>query len=334
MHPEVLDKILGKLRVKAHDQLLVGNDSADDASVYKINDSLAIIMTADFFTPIVDDPYIYGQIAAANSLSDVFAMGGTPLQAINILGFHMGKVKPETVAKILQGGMDKAMEVNCVVAGGHSIQDQELLYGLAVTGVVHPDKIWRNNTIQKGDVLVLTKPIGTGVVTTKLMHGEGTKQQEEEVINSMRVINALPVSVSLENQIDVHACTDVTGFGLLGHVDEMLSGHDDLSIRLFLNDIPTFEAFKQVYEDHSAWPGGLHGNILHGKEIMTHKEDLMDPKYCVLFDPQTNGGLVMALKHEDVPRLNRLLKTAGYPFEAVIIGEVVDRGEQKFLLDE
>ncbi len=314
--------------------MLVGNDSADDASVYKINDSLAVIMTTDFFTPIVDDPYIYGQIAAANSLSDVFAMGGTPIQAINVLGFHMGKVKPETIAKILQGGMDKAMEVGCVVAGGHSIQDQEILYGLAVTGIVHPDKIWRNNTIRKGDVLVLTKPIGTGVVTTKLMHGQGTKKQEEEVIHSMRVVNALPVTLSRENHIEIHACTDVTGFGLIGHVDEMLSGNDHLSIRLYLNKIPTFEAFKEVYEDHSSWPGGLHGNILHAKEVIAHKDDLMDPKYCVLFDPQTNGGLVFSLKREDVARLNRLLKENGYPFEATIIGEVIDRAANKFVLDE
>jgi len=325
---------LAQIRVKAHDRLLVGNDSADDASVYKINDSLAVIMTTDFFTPIVDDPYIYGQIAAANSLSDVFAMGGTPVQAINVLGFHMGKVKPETIAKILQGGMDKAMEVGCVVAGGHSIQDQEILYGLAVTGIVHPDKIWRNNSIRKGDILVLTKPIGTGVVTTQLMHGKGTKKQEEEVINSMRVVNALPVTLSVENQIDVHACTDVTGFGLIGHVDEMLSGNDHLSIRLFLNRVPTFEAFKEVYEDHSAWPGGLHGNILHAKEIIAGVEDFMNPKYCVLFDPQTNGGLVMALNPTEVPRLNQLLQKAGYPFKAEIIGEVIERGENKFILDE
>jgi len=334
VHPEVLDKILGKLRVKAHDRLLVGNDSADDASVYKVNDSLAIIMTTDFFTPIVDDPYIYGQIAAANSLSDVFAMGGTPIQAINVLGFHMGKVKPETIAKILQGGMDKALEVDCVVAGGHSIQDQEILYGLAVTGIVHPDKIWRNNTIRKGDVLVLTKPIGTGVVTTKLMHGEGTKKQEEEVISSMRVVNAAPVQLALQHHIEVHACTDVTGFGLVGHLDEMLSGNDDLSIRLFLDKIPTFEAFKEVFEDYSAWPGGLHGNILHAKEIIAHKEDIMDPKYCVLFDPQTNGGLVLSLKREEVAHLNRLLKQSGYPFEATVIGEVVERGANKFILEE
>jgi selenide,water dikinase len=314
---------------------LVGNDSADDASVYKVNDQLAVITTVDFFTPIVDDPYIYGQIAAANSISDVFAMGGTPIQALNVLGFHQGKVSTETVAKILQGGMDKALEVNCVVAGGHSIQDQEVKYGLAVTGIVHPDKIWRNNTLQKGDVLVLTKPIGTGVVTTHRMHGKATPKDEEEVVASMRVINALPVQVCQENDLIVHACTDVTGFGLAGHIGEMLNGNPDLSVRLQLNAIPRFEAFERIHEDHSSWPGGLHGNILHLKdEIFTREEDAMNPKYCVLFDPQTNGGLIFSMPRAEALKMQEALSKTSYPYRAEIIGEVIEREEKMFILEE
>ncbi len=288
----------------------------------------------DFFTPIVDDPYIYGQIAAANSISDVFAMGGTPIQALNVLGFHQGKVSPETVAKILQGGVDKAMEANCVVAGGHSIQDLEVKYGLSVTGIVHPDRIWRNNTLQKGDVLVLTKPIGTGVVATQLMHDKGTPMDEAEIVASMRVINGLPVQVCQEQNISVHACTDVTGFGLAGHLDEMLSGNDHLSIRIQLDAIPRFEAFDRIYEDYSSWPGGLHGNILHLKNDIIFKEEIMNPKYCVLFDPQTNGGLIFAMTEADAKSMQEALKKTSYPYEAKIIGKVIDRAEKKFILVE
>lgn len=288
----------------------------------------------DFFTPIVDDPYIYGQIAAANSISDVFAMGGTPIQALNVLGFNQGKVSNETVAKILQGGVDKAMEVNCVVAGGHSIQDQEVKYGMSVMGIVHPDRIWRNNTLQKGDVLVLTKPIGTGVVTTQLMHDKATPKDEEEVVASMRVINALPVQICQQENITVHACTDVTGFGLVGHLGEMLSGNDDFSIRLHLSEIPRFEAFERIHEDYSSWPGGLHGNILDSKNDILHEEDIMNPKYCVLFDPQTNGGLIFSMSKEEAERMQQALRKTSYPFEAKIIGEVIEKAEKKFILDE
>ncbi len=313
---------------------MVGHQSADDASVYKINDELAIINTLDFFTPIVDDPYIYGQIAAANSLSDVFAMGGEPFVALNILAFHQGKVKPDVVSKILQGGIDKALEIGVVIAGGHSIQDQEVKYGLAVTGKVHPNKIWQNHTVQKGDVLVLTKPIGTGVVSTAIKQGKLPQARfEEEIVHSMRIINALPVRVAREINAEVHACTDVTGFGLAGHLLEMLSSNR-FSAKIFLANIPRFESFENLFEDYSLWPGGLHGNRLFAQNDIESKGELGAPEYCVLFDPQTNGGLLMAMPEASAMELNKNALEKGYPFELVIIGKIEERGEKKLILAE
>ncbi len=311
----------------------MGHSSADDASVYRLNADLAIINTLDFFTPIVDDPYIYGQIAAANALSDVFAMGGEPFVALNILAFHQGKVKPPVVSKILQGGIDKAQEVGVVIAGGHSIQDQEIKYGLAVTGKVHPDKIWQNHTVQNGDVLVLTKPIGTGVVSTAIKQGKLPQHFEDEIVQSMRLINALPVQIARELELDVHACTDVTGFGLAGHLLEML-GDGIFSAMIRLRSIPKFESFVQYHEDYSLWPGGLHGNRLFVQDQLVARADLGEPSYCVLFDPQTNGGLLMALPEEDARRLNARALKRGHPFEITVIGKIVDRAEKKIILDE
>lgn len=313
--------------------LLVGNETGDDASVYKINDQLAIVNTLDFFTPIVDDPYIYGQIAAANSLSDVFAMGGEPLVALNILAVHQGKVKPPVISKILQGGIDKAAEVGVVVAGGHSIQDQEVKYGLAVTGIVDPNKIWFNNSVQLNDVLLLTKPIGTGVVATAIKQGKCPAQFEQEIVNSMRIINALPVRLAKELDLQVHACTDVTGFGLSGHLLEMLS-QDTYSAVIQLEAIPRFEAFNHFFEDYSLWPGGLHGNRMFAESHIIAKEELSDPKYCALFDPQTNGGLLIALPENEALKLKVAARERGYPFELSIIGQIVKRGEGKIILNE
>ena len=318
---------------KGNANLLVGHQTGDDASVYKLSDDLAIVNTLDFFTPIVDDPYIFGQIAAANSLSDVFAMGGEPFVALNILAVHQGKVKPETVSKILQGGIDKAAEIGVVIAGGHSIQDQEIKYGLAVTGRVHPDKIWFNNTVQPNDVLVLTKPIGTGVVSTAIKQGKCPPKFEEEIVQSMRIINSLPVKLVNELKLTVHACTDVTGFGLSGHLLEMLS-QEKFSALIYLNQIPHFEAFDHFFENYSLWPGGLHGNRLFAQEQIQFEKEAGLPQYCALFDPQTNGGLLMAMPEADAQQLIKKIKEKNYPFEPAIIGKIVEKAEKKIILDE
>ncbi len=321
------------LKFSGHPQLLVGHQTGDDASVYQLSADLAIVNTLDFFTPIVDDPYLYGQIAAANSLSDVFAMGGEPFAALNILAFHQGKVRPEVVSRILQGGMDKAAEVGVVVAGGHSVQDQEIKYGLAVTGKVHPQKIWRNNTVELNDVLVLTKPIGTGVVSTAIKRGKCADRFEDEIVESMLIINAQPARLVKELELNVHACTDVTGFGLAGHLLEMLS-KDQYSALVNLPDIPRFEAFEAFFEDTSLWPGGLHGNRVFAQEDILFGKKSDDPEYCALFDPQTNGGLLIAMPENDAKVLQNEISKSDYPFEVKVIGRIIEKSQKKIILQE
>ncbi len=328
----MLDKIIGNLKGTESDRLLVGFGTADDASVFQLNEELAIINTLDFFTPIVDDPYVFGEIAAANALSDVFAMGGVPFQALNILCFPQNKLDESIVARILQGGMDKAAEAGVVVAGGHSVQDREVKYGLAVSGTVHPQKIWRNNTLQAGDVIVLTKPLGTGVVSTAVKMNATAPEDEEEIIASMRLLNALPAEICRKNNLHVHACTDVTGFGLAGHLLEMLDGNQ-FTIRLKLSALPRFSAFEKLVEDRSFWPGGLHGNRRHSAGCIASDADLESPQAAVLFDPQTNGGLLIALPAQDANVLENKAKEAGYPFTISLIGNVVEKGENKIVVE-
>ncbi|HEX2261872.1 MAG TPA: selenide, water dikinase SelD, partial [Candidatus Binatia bacterium] len=202
--------------------MLVGTETSDDAGVYRLRPDLAIVNTVDFFTPIVDDPYIFGQIAAANSLSDVYAMGGEPKTCMNIVCFPKGKMDIEILGEILRGGADKVKESGAVIIGGHSIIDEEIKYGMAVTGVIHPDKILRNVGVQEGDALVLTKALGTGIISTALKKGTASKESVDAAVQSMITLNAVASKVA--RKFPVHACSDVTGFGILGHALGMASG--------------------------------------------------------------------------------------------------------------
>ncbi|HME60846.1 MAG TPA: selenide, water dikinase SelD, partial [Candidatus Binatia bacterium] len=202
--------------------MLVGTETGDDAGVYRLRPDLAIVNTVDFFTPIVDDPYIFGQISAANSLSDVYAMGGEPKTCMNIVCFPKGKMDIEILGEILKGGADKVKESGAVVIGGHSIIDEEIKFGMAVTGTIHPDKIFRNVGVQEGDVLILTKPLGTGIITTALKKGKASEESVNEAVKAMTTLNAAGSTVMRKHP--VHACSDVTGFGILGHSLEMASG--------------------------------------------------------------------------------------------------------------
>src|SRR4030095_2891878 len=202
--------------------MLVGTETSDDAGVYRLRPDLAIVNTVDFFTPIVDDPYIFGQIAAANSLSDIYAMGGEPKTCMNIVCFPKGKMDIAILGDILRGGADKVKESGALVIGGHSIIDEEIKYGMAVTGVIHPDKIFRNVGVQEGDVLILTKPLGTGIVTTALKRGKASEESGQEAVTSRTTLNAAASFVARKHP--VHAVSDVTGFGVLGHAQEMASG--------------------------------------------------------------------------------------------------------------
>ena len=313
-------------------RLLVDQQSADDASVYLVRDDLAVINTVDFFTPIVDDPYLYGSIAAANALSDVYAMGGTPITALNILGFPQGKLSEEIVAEILRGGTDKAAEAGCVIAGGHSIQDKEIKYGLAVTGTVHPDKIWRNNSIRDGDVLILTKPLGTGAVSTALKQDKATPQAVEEIVRSMQSLNHIPAEILRKNNFTVNACTDITGYGLAGHLLEMV-GSSQLSIQIELEELPIFKEARIYLKNPSFLPGGFYNNRLFSEKDINAPDPIEEEKYNILFDPQTSGGLVVALPELEVAEFLQRLEDA-YIFQGWVIGQVVprDNGEKPLII--
>lgn len=314
--------MLGQLKKPNDPCLLVGIETADDAGVYKINETTALIQTLDFFTPIVDDPYLFGQIAAANSLSDVYAMGGKPLTAMNIVAFPIGCLPPEVLRDILMGGQDKVIEAGAVIVGGHTIDDKEPKYGLSVTGTVHPDKILTNAGAKLGDMLILTKAIGTGVLATAAraeMFPEGVAASME----SMATLNRIAAEVA--TQYTVHSCTDITGFGLLGHVYEMASG-SNVAMKIQAAAIPILPDAAEAAA-MGLVPAGAYVNrdylttIRIDPSVPTHIQDL-----C--FDPQTSGGLLLSVPPEKAIEIVRALQKAGVG-QTKIIGEVIqgERGE-------
>ncbi len=303
--------------------MLIGFETGDDGSVYKISDDLAVINTIDFFTPVVDDPYQYGSISAANSISDIYAMGGRPVAALNVIGFHQGKVTPEIVRKIILGGAEKTIEAQCVISGGHTIQDQELKYGLAVTGIVNPHKIWRNDTIREGDVLILTKPLGTGAVSTALKHEKAPEEDVNEIVASMQLLNKIPSEILQQDKYDVHACTDVTGYGLAGHLSEML-GDNDLTIELEKDNLPRFNCLHKYIKEYAFLPGGFYNNRNFVVNRLSGYDNFEDPEFNILFDPQTSGGLIFSLTESDARLFLEELRRSGYPYEGWQIGYVTD----------
>ncbi len=300
--------------------VLVGVKTADDGAVYRLSDELAMIQTVDFFTPIVDDPYAFGAIAAANSISDVYAMGGRPVLALNIVGFpRKSETAPLSVLKeILRGGADKAREAGIEIAGGHTINDAEPKYGLCVTGLVHPDKIWCNIGGRAGDQLILTKPLGTGIITTALRDGKAADGVRDAAVDSMMALNRR--SAEIAAQVEVHACTDVTGFGLLGHLREMIG--EDLGARVSLAAIPVLEGTRALASQGSV-PGGTKRNkaSLDGVAIFAAVIDEVDR--LVLCDAQTSGGLLLAIPPESVQGLLDQLHAAGVA--AAAVGELIDK---------
>lgn len=279
-------------------RLLVGYDSSDDACVYSVSDDVAVIETVDFFTPIVDDPYLFGQIAAANALSDVYAMGGVPKLAMNLLCVP-SCLPLDTVRAILEGGHDKAVEAGCVIAGGHTIQDDEPKYGLCVTGFVHPQHILKNIGAQPGDVLVLTKALGVGVITTALKAALADDSARDAAYASMAALNAKAAQAVREVE-NVHACTDVTGFGLMGHGFEMAQGSD---VALHI-DVSAIDLIPEALEfaRMGVLPAGMYRNRSFaeaGVDVGTTELAVQD----LLFDPQTSGGLLMAIDPADADAL-------------------------------
>ncbi len=313
--------------------MLAGRTNAEDASVYRLTDDLAVVNTVDIFTPVVDDPYDYGRIAAANSLSDVYAMGGKPVLALNVLAFHQGKIPAEVVTEILHGAQDKAREAGCVIAGGHSIQDTEIKYGLSVTGIVHPKAFWRNHTPQIGDVLVITKPLGTGCITTALKHEKAAADDLKAAIASMAELNRLPTEILLENQLEVHACTDITGYGLVGHLVEMLD-ECGYAAQLNLSDFPLLPNVLNYLGDPACLPGGFYNNLLYNQEQVLLPEELEEAHRNILYDPQTSGGLLIALPKKDADQLLEALKKQQYPLQAAVIGTILPQQDKKIIVVE
>ena len=298
----------------------MGTETADDAGVYRLRPDLAIVNTVDFFTPIVDDPYTFGQIAATNSLSDVYAMGGEPATALNIVCFPRGKMDIGVLGEVLRGGADKVEESGAVIAGGHSIIDEEIKYGLAVTGVVHPDRILRNVGAREGDVLVLTKPLGTGIATTALKRGNASEASVAQAVDSMATLNKYAAAVM--QGYDVHACSDVTGYGLLGHGLEM-TGDGSVSIVFESARLPLIRDVAALAET-----GNLTGGCKRNREYLDDKTvidaGVSDALAEVALDPQTSGGLLIAVAEKDGEALVRALVEHDVP-AAAMVGHVTAR---------
>lgn len=296
--------------------LIVGIDTSDDAAVYKLNDEMATIQTLDFFTPIVDDPYTFGQIAAANSLSDVYAMGGKPIVALNIVCFP-NCLNMNILGEILRGGADKVLEAGAVIVGGHTVQDDEPKYGLSVTGIVHPDKVLKNYGSETGDILILTKPIGIGIINTAIKAKIASKEAYEKAVKVMAYLNKYAGEIITDYHIT--SCTDITGFSLIGHAYEMAEPSKK-TFRIFKDAIPFIKEAKE-YASMGLIPAGCYENkrYLEGKYLLNNVESWMED---ILFDPQTSGGLLISCKEKDyIDILTRLEKLE---VESSVIGRVED----------
>lgn len=304
----MLDRVLRNIPRLQDANVLVGFDTSDDAGVYQLTPECALVQTVDFFTPIVDDPYTYGAIAAANSLSDVYAMGGRPLTALSILAYPE-KGDLDDLEAILKGGADKLVEAGCVLLGGHSVRDEEIKFGYAVTGVVHPDRVKANQGAQPGDVLILTKSLGTGIISTALKRGIAREADVEASIASMLKLN------QGADPAKAHAMTDVTGFGLAGHAREMAC-HVTLEIEAAA--LPVLPGTLE-YARSGAVPGGLKANREFAQADMEFTRELPPELEALLFDPQTSGGLLIAIPEADVASLAT----------GVRIGRVVERGAKR-----
>jgi selenide, water dikinase len=321
--PGDLGRILCGLDLPRDPNLLVGTETCDDAGVYRLNDSTALIQTLDFFTPIVDDPYDFGRIAAANSLSDVYAMGGRPLLCMNILACPAKTMDPSVFRQVVEGGLAKIREAGALLVGGHSIEDQELKYGLSVTGLVHPDRVLLNGGARAGDVLLLTKPLGTGILSTAIKGGLTGAETQRQLVELMATLNRMPMEILNENEAmrgGVHGCTDITGFGLLGHLHEMAEA-SGVSIHLDKAELPILPEVGD-FADMGIIPEGAYRNRSYYSQWVRSGLPEMDSLEMIGYDPQTSGGLLLALDRDVAEGLLKILQQRGYGPECRIIGEV------------
>jgi len=303
-------------------ELLVGNETADDAGVYKLTDSIALIQTVDYFTPVVDDPYMFGQIAAANSLSDVYAMGGEPKTVLNIVGYPVKKLGPDILAEIMRGAADKVKEAGAITIGGHSVDDQEPKFGLSVTGIAHPDSIWKNIGAKPGDVLVLTKPLGVGILTTGIKRNSVTPEQEQAVTETMALLNKSAAEAL--KPFHPSAVTDVTGFGLLGHGSEMARG-SDVTIEISLSKVPVLDGTFELAAK-GVVPGGSKSNHKWLENDVTY-ENITESEQLVLCDAITSGGLLVALSAEEAGPYVEAVHKVGLS-SAAIVGQILPKSDK------
>ncbi len=303
-------------------KILVGLETADDAGVYQLDEETALIQTVDFITPIVDDPFTFGQIAAANSLSDVYAMGGRPLTALNLVAFPACALPPETLTEIMRGGLDKIHEAGCLLVGGHTIDDEELKYGLCVTGIIHPAKLLTNSGAQAGDRLLLTKPLGTGIITTAHKGGVASSRTLANAVDSMRRLNGKASEIAVE--AGAHAAVDITGFGFLGHSSSMAQA-SGVTLVFEADRIPLMEGVEE-YAAEGLVPGGAHKNREYYAKGVQFRRKIPPDLELILFDPQTSGGLLIAAPASQAQGIVARLKTAGIEV-ATSVGEVHPKRE-------
>ncbi len=316
MGPGDLSRALAALPTKSDPRLLVGRETFDDAGVFRVSDDLALVQTVDFFAPIVDDPYDFGQIAAANALSDVYAMGGQPLTALNIVAFPTKDLPLEVLTRILAGGQDKVHEAGALIVGGHTVIDTELKYGLAVTGRAHPDFLLTNAGARAGDRLILTKPIGNGILATAAKRGKLAAEAERTMLEAMKLLNGAASRAALA--VGVRCATDITGFGLLGHLSHIARA-SKATIRVNLNAIPILDGVREAVRSGFVTDGSKR-NAEYLRELVSWKTG-NDEDRAILNDPQTSGGLVVCIGGGGAA--NYLSRVDG----SVDIGEVIERGE-------
>ncbi len=322
LRPQNLEKILESFPSISNPDVLVGTNTSDDAAVYRLNDDLAIVQTVDFFTPIVDDPYHFGAISAANSLSDIYAMGGRPLFALNIVGFPEKRLPLDVLKRILQGAADKAREAGIDIIGGHTVEDSEPKFGLAVTGLIDPQKILTNARAQAGDAIILTKPVGLGIITTAIKRGLVEKSTEDRAINIMGQLNREAAEVMQE--FEIHACTDVTGFGLLGHLKE-ITVSSKVDAKIFSSMVPKIEIARELAAAGIV-PGGTLANQDYVRPYVIWDDKILDIDQIILCDAQTSGGLIIVVPQRQRDNLLEKLHERGI-MDAQFIGEINEQGD-------
>lgn len=328
LRPQALEEVLARLPLPTDPAVLVGAETADDAAVYRLNDEVAIVQTVDFFTPIVDDPYWFGAISAANSLSDVYAMGARPLFGLNIVGFPSNRLPMLVLEQILQGALDKAAEAGINIIGGHTVDDTEPKFGLAVTGLVHPDRIVRNSTAQPGDALVLTKPLGVGIISTAVKRGLADEATARQAAELMATLNRAAAKAMIE--VGPSACTDVTGFGLLGHLHEMATG-SGVDVVVHAGAVPSLPA-AWTFAGADVVPGGTLNNLAYVADHVRFAAGVSRAAQLILADAQTSGGLLISLPAARASALLVALRDQGVA-EAAIIGEVTGQGAGHITID-